>query len=233
MTLAVSDLKAQAFSRRLPLVLSLALREQRNGLKGFYVFIACVALGVAVITGVGALADALRSSFARQGETLVGGDVTLARPHRPAEGQERAWLWRQGRVSETATMRAMARRPDGTEQVLVEIKGVDLEYPLVGAVALSDGLSLTPAVHGDKGAAVDPILLERLGLRVGESLSIGHLTVPIRAAIVTEPDRISERLSVGPRVLDFARYPASERTCRSRQPRQLALCCEAHADCGC
>ena len=201
MTLAVSDLKAQAFSRRLPLVLSLALREQRNGLKGFYVFIACVALGVAVITGVGALADALRSSFARQGETLVGGDVTLARPHRPAEGPERAWLWRQGRVSETATMRAMARRPDGTEQVLVEIKGVDLEYPLVGAVALSDGLSLTPAVHGDKGAAVDPILLERLGLRVGESLSIGHLTVPIRAAIVMEPDRISERLSVGPRVL--------------------------------
>ena len=201
MTLAVSDLKAQAFSRRLPLVLSLALREQRNGLKGFYVFIACVALGVAVITGVGALADALRSSFARQGETLVGGDVTLARPHRPAEGQERAWLWQQGRVSETATMRAMARRADGTEQVLVEIKGVDLEYPLVGAVALSDGLSLTPAVHGDKGAAVDPILLERLGLRVGESLSIGHLTVPIRAAIVTEPDRITERLSVGPRVL--------------------------------
>ena len=127
MTLAVSDLKAQAFSRRLPLVLSLALREQRNGLKGFYVFIACVALGVAVITGVGALADALRSSFARQGETLVGGDVTLARPHRPAEGQERAWLWQQGRVSETATMRAMARRADGTEQVLVEIKGVDLE----------------------------------------------------------------------------------------------------------
>ena len=39
----------------LPLVLALALREQRNGLRGFYVFIACVALGVGAITGVGAL----------------------------------------------------------------------------------------------------------------------------------------------------------------------------------
>ena len=59
MTVAVSDLKPQATGRRLPLLISLAWREQRNGLRGFYVFIACVALGVAVITGVGALADAL------------------------------------------------------------------------------------------------------------------------------------------------------------------------------
>src|SRR5262249_57548292 len=89
--------KAEGGARRVPLVLSLALREQRNGLKGFYVFIACVALGVAVITGVGALADALRASFERQGETLIGGDLTLARPPRPAGGPERGWVGRRGR----------------------------------------------------------------------------------------------------------------------------------------
>jgi len=201
MTIAVTDLRAQATRRRLPLLLSLVLREQRNGLKGFYVFIACVALGVAVITGVGALADALRSSFERQGETLIGGDVVLARPHRRLEGHERTWLWQQGRVSEIATMRAMARRTDGAEQALVELKGVDLAYPLVGAVSLTEGLSLTAAVRESAGAVVDPILLDRLRVKVGDRLSIGHLEVPIRATIATEPDRISERLSVGPRVL--------------------------------
>jgi len=201
MTVVVSDLKAPVLRRRLPLLVSLALREQRNGLKGFYVFIACVALGVAVITGVGALADALRASFERQGETLIGGDVALARPHRPAEGQERSWLWQQGRISETATMRAMARRTDGADQALVELKGVDAAYPLVGAVSLLEGLSLTAAVREEAGVAVDPILLDRLGLKIGDSLSIGHLKLPIRASIGAEPDRISERLSVGPRVL--------------------------------
>ena len=100
-----------AGGRSLPLVLSLALREQRNGLSGFYVFIVCVALGVAVITGVGALADAMRASFESQGEVLLGGDVALSRPHQAAEDAERAWLLQQGRLSETATMRAMARRP--------------------------------------------------------------------------------------------------------------------------
>jgi len=185
----------------LPLVLKLAVREQRNGLKGFYVFIACVALGVAAITGVGVLADALRAGFERQGEVLLGGDVTLTRPHKAAEGAERAWLQQQGRVSETANLRAMARRPDGSEQALVELRGVDAAYPLVGEVKLSGAISLTEAIRGEAGAAVDPILLERLSLKIGDRLSIGKIEVPIRAAIAAEPDKITERFSAGPRVL--------------------------------
>ena len=45
-------------------------------------------LGVAVIAGVGTLSDALTASFERQGEVLLGGDATLARPHRRAEPDE-------------------------------------------------------------------------------------------------------------------------------------------------
>ena len=38
-------------SPRLPLVLRLAFRELRTGLSGFYVFVACIALGVAATPG--------------------------------------------------------------------------------------------------------------------------------------------------------------------------------------
>jgi putative ABC transport system permease protein len=182
----------------LRLVLRLAWREQRNGLRGFYAFIACVALGVAVITGVGVLADALAAGFARQGEALLGGDVTLSRPHQPLAGEERAWLWRQGRVGEAATMRAMARHGSG-EQALVELKGVDAAYPLVGALRLSPGAGLHAVRNG--GAAVDPMLLERLGLSVGAKLALGLIEVEIVAVIEAEPDRLADRLAIGPRVL--------------------------------
>ena len=201
MTVAALDRRTGRPRRGLPLVLSLALREQRNGFSGFYVFIACVALGVAAITGVGALADALRASFERQGEVLLGGDVRLSRPHKAAEGAERAWLLKQGRVSERATVRGMARRPDGAEQALVDLRGVDAAYPLVGTVKLSGGMPLDDAVRREPGAVVDPILLERLSLKVGDAISIGTIQVPVRAAIETEPDKITERLTAGPRVL--------------------------------
>jgi putative ABC transport system permease protein len=200
MTLALPDAPSRPTRRALPLVLSLALREQRNGLRGFYVFIACIALGVAAITGVGALADALQTSFEEQGEALLGGDVTLARPHQQVRDGEREWLRTQGRVSEVAAMRAMARRPDGGEQALVEVKGVDDAYPLVGAVSLVGGMSLSDAIRRQPGAAIDPILLERLRLNIGDRIALGTITVPILAVIAAEPDKIADRLAVGPRV---------------------------------
>lgn len=188
-------------ARNLPLMLTLALREQRNGLKGFYVFIACIALGVAVITGVGALGDALRSSFEKQGEALLGGDVALSRPHQALDGKDRQWLWSQGRVSETATLRAMARTLDGGEQALVELKGVDLAYPLAGAVTLSDGTPFRDAIHGKRAAVIEPVLMERLGLKPGDRIKLGTVEVPVVGTIASESDKIAERFTVGPRVL--------------------------------
>jgi putative ABC transport system permease protein len=181
-------------------VIGFALRDLRGGLKGFYVFVACVALGVAVITGVGALTDALRAGFEQQGEILLGGDVTLSRPHRRAEPAERTWLDARGRVSETATLRAMARRVDGSEQVMIELKGVDQPYPLVGSITLADGVSLDAAVRRGTGAAVDPILLERLNLKIGDQMQLGNRTVEIRATVAAEPDKLNDRLTFGPRV---------------------------------
>ena len=44
-----------------------------------------------------------------------------------------------GRVGEVATMRAIARRPDGAAQALVELKAVDATYPHQGSLVLEDG----------------------------------------------------------------------------------------------
>jgi putative ABC transport system permease protein len=200
MTAAVPPMPAELPGWRLSRILLIGLRELRGGLKGFAVFVACVALGVAVIAGIGALADALRSGFERQGEVLLGGDATLSRPHRAAEPAERTWMSARGRVSETATLRGMARRVDGSEQMLIELKGVDAAYPLVGEVKLRGGMSLATALRGPGSAAVDPILLERLGLKVGDEMQLGRSTVTIRALIESEPDKVSDRLTFGPRV---------------------------------
>src|SRR6516162_2310270 len=59
------------------LSLRYALREMRGGLRGFYVFIACIALGVMAISGVGSLAASLGDGLAREGRNLLGGDVAF------------------------------------------------------------------------------------------------------------------------------------------------------------
>ena len=185
--------------RRLPLMLGIAARELRGGLSGFRIFIACVALGVMVITGVGAVSDALRAGFERQGEAILGGDATLARTHVRAAGDERAVIDAFGRVSETATMRTMARRPDGSDQALGELKGVDAAYPLVGTVEVEGGKPLQAVLRD--GAVVDPALLERLKLKVGDRIALGAEQVPVAGVLKSEPDGITDRLTYGPRIL--------------------------------
>ncbi len=185
-------------------VLRIALRELRGGIRGFYIFIACVALGVMVITTVTALSDALTHGLERQGQMILGGDATLARTHARASETERQWLGARGRVSETATMRTMARSLDGEEQALVELKAVDIAYPLVGAVKLAGSSSLASAIASDNNerrAAVDPVMLERLGIKAGERFRLGEIEVVAAAAISDEPDGLSDRMTFGPRVL--------------------------------
>jgi putative ABC transport system permease protein len=70
------------------LSLRYALRELRGGLRGFYVFIACIALGVMAIAGVGSVAASLRDGLAREGRNLLGGDVAFALTQREAKSDE-------------------------------------------------------------------------------------------------------------------------------------------------
>lgn len=199
-----------------PLSLRLARRELRGGLKGFRIFLACLLLGVATIAAVGSLADAMLDGLERNGRALLGGEAELRLIHREATADELAWL-RQNteRLSQTAELRAMARDPsEGGGRRLVELKAVDGAYPLYG------GLRTTPAGLGAAalderdgawGALVDPGLLDRLGLGVGDRLSLGALDYEIRGTVDAEPDRAARAFTLGPRVLvAFDSLPATE-----------------------
>jgi putative ABC transport system permease protein len=180
-----------------------ALRELRGGLRGFYVFIACIALGVMAIAGVGSVAASLGEGLAREGRTLLGGDVAFSLFQRDAKPDEVAFLRSRGEVSAIATLRGMARASDG-RLALVEIKAVDGTYPMLGELALDPKLPVAEllAEHdGAFGAAVDSTLLARLDLKLGDRVSIGSATFQIRSVVSAEPDKLAGGLGFGPRFL--------------------------------
>ena len=185
------------------LPLRFAARELRGGLRGFYVFIACIALGVMAIAGVNSLASGLIDGLAREGRVILGGDLAFTLSLREANADERAFLERRGLVSLAASMRAMARAQNG-RTALVEVKAVDAAYPLYGAVALDPQQPLAQALaerDGAFGAAVDRALLVRLDLKPGARITVGAATIDIRAVLTSEPDRLAGGLGFGPRLL--------------------------------
>ena len=187
----------------------LARRELRSGVRGFRVFLACLAVGVAAIAAVGSTASGLNASLADDAREILGGDVSVRLVHRPAAPDEEAHLARAARLSGSAELRAMARPetagPDGVRS-LVELKAVDAAYPLYGALETKPRLTrdqLLGRRDGLWGAAVAPNLLDRLGVAVGDVLRVGDGRFEIRAEIAREPDRLggSGLFSLGPRLM--------------------------------
>ena len=187
----------------LPFALRFAWRELRGGVRGFGVFIACIALGVMAIAGVGSVAASLNDGIGSAGRIILGGDLAFSLIQREANDTERAFIDSHGEMSVAASLRAMARTGDG-RSTLVEIKAVDGNYPLFGAV-VTDPVVPLPALFaqtgGAYGAAIDPALLTRLDLKTGDRITIGGATVELRAALTGEPDKLAGGVGLGPRVL--------------------------------
>ena len=190
-------------NRAVALSLRYALRELRGGLRGFYVFIACIALGVMAIAGVGSVAASLGDGMAREGRNLLGGDVAFLLFQREAKPEELAFLRSRGQVSVIATLRGMARAAD-SRLALVEMKAVDDTYPSIGQLTLNPAIPMNDLLaerDGVFGAAADPTLLARLDLKIGDIVTVGDARFQIRSAVESEPDKLGIGIGFGPRFL--------------------------------
>ena len=76
-----------------------ARRELRGGLRGFRIFLACLALGVAAIAGAGSVRTAIQTGLSEQGAVLLGGDALAEFTYRFAT---------EGELSEVTDFRSMA-----------------------------------------------------------------------------------------------------------------------------
>ena len=180
----------------------LARRELRGGLRGFWVFLLCLALGVAAIAGVGMVRAAIEAGLRSQGAVLLGGDAQLKFTYRFATADEKAWMAQAAqRVSEIVDFRSMA--VVGEDHALVQVKAVDDLYPLLGAPDLSAG-TLPQALatkDGVPGGVVEKVLADRLGLKVGDRFKLGLQEFRLGAVLLRESDSATAGFSLGPRVI--------------------------------
>ena len=185
----------------------IAARELRGGLRGFRVFLACLSLGVAAIAAVGTVRESISAGLEREGAVILGGDAAIGLTYRFAEPEERAWM--EGvadEVSEIVDFRSMAvvERDGVAERGLTQVKGIDGAYPIYGETLLDPEMPLDAALDGAgglPGAVMDRVLVDRLGLAVGDTFRMGTQDLHLSAILVREPDGAAGGFGLGPRTL--------------------------------
>jgi putative ABC transport system permease protein len=109
------------------------------------------------------------------------------------------------RVSEPVDFRSMVvvDRDGALDRGLTQVRGVDGAYPLYGRVTLDPPIPLAEALATTDrpGAVMDPVLIDRLALNIGDVFRLGTQAFDLRAALVTEPDGASGGFGLGPRTI--------------------------------
>jgi putative ABC transport system permease protein len=186
----------------------LALRDLRRGGRGLLLLAVCLFLGTAALAGIGSLSASILAALDANEREIAGGDLELTVSQRRATVAELAAFAQAGRVSEVISTRAMATSAASPTPVLVDLRGVDAAWPLVGTFRLAPGAHAARP-HG-RSIAVAPALADRLGLRVGDPLRIGMTTLRVIGKIANEPDRLGAGFALGlPALVDLGGLDAT------------------------
>jgi putative ABC transport system permease protein len=182
----------------------IAWREAHASSTKFLFVIIAVAIGVGALTGVRGFGRAFYGMLLRESRTLMAADLSLrvfalpdARQSAVMDGLRRRGVKRTW-VTETLSMVSSGAVAN---PVLVSIKAVDPQvYPFYGEVKLDPPGSLAAELT-DQSVAVSDDLLLRLRVGVGDSVRLGGQPFRIIGRVISEPDRMSGSLNVGPRVM--------------------------------
>ena len=190
---------------KLGLHLRTMLRESRGSRGRLLFFTACLAIGVAAVTGVSGSVAAIEDGVRAQARDLLAADVVVSAREPLPELVDEALAelapgHRRTEVAELATMASAPPAGDGPgPSRLVELKVLDGPFPYYGTLTLDPPGRLEDALDA-RSTVVAPELLSALGLVVGDSLRLGGESFTIAAALLEEPNRLGFSFTLGPRV---------------------------------
>ncbi|MFN3865070.1 MAG: ABC transporter permease, partial [Erythrobacter sp.] len=182
----------------------IARRDLNARFRGLRLLVLCIFLGTAALAAIGTLTAAIERELASSGQELLGGDLEIEVWQRSLRPKERAALEKYGEVSRGFRLQAMASTPEAAAPI--ELKAVDARWPLFGRLLLADGRNVGAPTGKDAWLAATA--LERLGIGVGDSFTVGTVTLTAAGIIKDEPDRLSEGFQLGPTVIVALGIPA-------------------------
>ena len=183
--------------------LRVAIRDLRGDLRRFTILLACLALGVGTITLVGSVGAALQSALLRDARTLLGGDVEATLSYRAANPDERTLFESLGKTVEV--IEVQGRADGGSGSAFLAIRAVDANYPLIGQATIDGASAPLPELLADRGArhglVADGLLLDRLGLKLGDEVMIGDAPLVLTGILEKTPDQVTAGMQFGLSVL--------------------------------
>jgi putative ABC transport system permease protein len=170
----------------------IGLLDLRGDIRRLVLLVVCLAFGTALIAGVSSVGTSVATAVEAGAAELMGGDLELSRADRPATLEEMQIMSAFGAVA--AVVDTNLRAQSATGDAFVDLAAIGDTYPLLGAVRsaqipANEALdSFLGEREGVPGALVDPVMLDQLGIAIGDEFQLGGTTFEARGTLAKLPD---------------------------------------------
>ena len=170
----------------------IGLLDMRGDLRRFLLLVTCLAVGTALIAGVNSVGASITRAIESGAAEIMGGDIELSRADRLASADELTAM--QGLGTVVGVIDTNLRADSFSAEAFADVSAVGPGYPLFGAVssphmpAGTDVTAFLAEVDDTPGALVDAVMLDQLGIAVGDSIDLGGTEFSVRGTLGQLPD---------------------------------------------
>ncbi|WP_026836808.1 ABC transporter permease [Gillisia sp. JM1] len=181
-------------------ILKMAWRDGKASGSKLILFMASIVLGIAAVVSIQSFGQNLKENIQLQSKSLMGADFTIDSDKPVNEKVQGIIDSLGGAGAREINFASMAAFPSTATTKLVQVRGIEGNFPFYGELETEPATAAN--TYQQKGAAlVDATLMLQLGLKTGDRIKIGEISIPIAGTLISVPGSTSIFSSIAPPVL--------------------------------
>lgn len=178
----------------------MAWRDGKASGKKLSLFMASIVLGIAAVVSIQSFGENLKTNIAKESKALMGADFKIDSENPPNERVKQIMDSLGGFQAREISFASMAAFPKSETSKLMQVRGIEGNFPFYGELE-TEPTNASQRYQTHLGALVDATAMLQLNLKVGDSIKIGNVTLPISGQLNSVPGSTAVFSSVAPPVL--------------------------------
>ncbi|MDW8211476.1 MAG: FtsX-like permease family protein [Cytophagales bacterium] len=168
----------------------MAWRDSRRSRGKLFLFLSCIALGIAALVAINSFNQNLRKDINQQAKELIGADLVIAGNRPLPDSLQQLTSRMHTQQANECTFASMVYFPKNGGTRLVQVRALSGNFPFYGQLETIPPKAQILLQRGP-AAIIDQTLALQFKVAPGDSLKVGQLTLPIVATLVRAPGQAS------------------------------------------
>lgn len=178
----------------------MAWRDGRSSSQKLILFMASIVLGIAAVVSIQSFGENLKSNIANESKALMGADFKIDSNYPPNEKVKSIIDSLGGYQAREINFVSMAAFPSNNTSKLLQIRGIEGDFPFYGEIETQPA-NAAADFQKQNAALVDATAMLQLGIKIGDSIKIGAVSLPIIGKLDAVPGSAAIFSSISPPVL--------------------------------